>query len=138
MPSIPSRPAATAPAARTACCSGVRPRPAEAVGWMARGVAQALAFAGAAGVCAALRRSDWVEALDLAVRGAGKVLWFPPFKIAFYGEGALPAGHDGAEAHPGVTRYRVLTWREVEAAEREATPIAPQHAARAAGRRVCV
>jgi len=119
----------------SACAAASPPRPVEAAGWMARGVAQALVFAGVAGVCAALRRSDWVEALDLAVRGAGKVLWFPPFKIAFYGEGALPADHDGAEAHPGVTRYRVLTWREVEAAERAATPIAPQRAARAAGRR---
>ncbi|MBS0295086.1 MAG: glycosyltransferase family 2 protein [Proteobacteria bacterium] len=119
----------------SACAAASPPRPVEAAGWMAKGVVQALVFAGVAAVRAALRRADWLEAMDLAARGVGKVLWFPPFKIAFYGEGALPEGHDGADAHPGVTRYRVLTWREVEAAEQAATAIAPARAARAAGKR---
>lgn len=53
--------------------------------WMGWGLAQAAGF----GVAAAM---DWMGGdarravhLDRAARGLGKALWFPPFKIAFYG-----------------------------------------------------
>ena len=53
--------------------------------WMAWGAAQAGAFGGLAAL-------QWITGgprraftLDRAARGLGKVLWFPPFKIGFYG-----------------------------------------------------
>ena len=51
--------------------------------WMAWGAVQAVGY----GLLAALRAADdRAEALDRAARGLGKLLWFPPFKIAFYGQ----------------------------------------------------
>ena len=56
--------------------------------WMAIGVVQAVAF----GLLAALhwiaRSNERAQMLDRAARGLGKVLWWTPFKIRFYG---LPA-----------------------------------------------
>ncbi len=57
--------------------------------WMAVGAAQT-AVHGAAAVLHALRRSSRLAtSLDRTARGVGKVVWFPPFKIGFYGRAAL-------------------------------------------------
>jgi len=37
----------------------------------------------------ALGSADAAPKLDKAARGLGKLLWFPPFKIAFYGTALL-------------------------------------------------
>lgn len=65
------------------------PRRLEAAGWMAKGLAQAGLYSALAGWKGLTGRPDWIEALDQAARGAGKMLWFGPFKIRFYGEAAL-------------------------------------------------
>jgi glycosyltransferase involved in cell wall biosynthesis len=56
--------------------------------WMAVGLAQAAAFGIAAGVQWLLRAPGRAEMLDRAARGLGKMLWWGPFKIQFYGRTA--------------------------------------------------
>jgi hypothetical protein len=57
--------------------------------WTGIGAAQ-LAVHGALGGVRALTGSPKTAAsLDRAARGLGKMLWFPPFKIGFYGQAAL-------------------------------------------------
>ena len=72
----------------SAAAAALPPRPVEAGLWMARGVLQFPAFALLAAVRALLGRADWVQALDRSARGLGKILWFSPFKIRFYGGAA--------------------------------------------------
>jgi hypothetical protein len=64
-------------------------KPAVAVAWMAQGVAQAVVFGLWALALLALGSAKAAPRLDKAARGLGKVLWFPPFKIAFYGTALL-------------------------------------------------
>ena len=54
--------------------------------WMAWGAVQAIGYGAIAAVRWTRRADDRAEALDAAARGLGKLLWFPPFKIAFYGQ----------------------------------------------------
>jgi GT2 family glycosyltransferase len=54
--------------------------------WMGWGALQAVGFGAVAAVKWALSADDRAEALDRAAQGLGKLLWFPPFKIAFYGQ----------------------------------------------------
>jgi succinoglycan biosynthesis protein ExoM len=79
----------------SAAAAAVPPRPVETLGWMVQGAVQAPVFALVAGAKALMGRADWVYALDRAARGLGKLLWFPPFKIRFYGAAALNAGGQG-------------------------------------------
>ena len=53
--------------------------------WMAVGVIQAVLFGLVAAGKWLARTPDRAYALDRAVRGLGKLLWFPPFKPKFYG-----------------------------------------------------
>lgn len=53
---------------------------------MARGLLQALVMAPAAGLLWVLRHERRAWAYDKMLRGLGKVLWFGPFRQAFYGE----------------------------------------------------
>ncbi|HEY0052480.1 MAG TPA: hypothetical protein VGB49_03610, partial [Caulobacteraceae bacterium] len=56
--------------------------------WMAVGAGQAVVFA-LGGLAARLAgRADWVRILDRSAQGLGKLLWFGPFKIGFYGADA--------------------------------------------------
>jgi len=64
-------------------------KPAVAVAWMVQGVAQAVVFGLWALALLALGSAKAAPRLDKAARGLGKVLWFPPFKIAFYGTALL-------------------------------------------------
>ena len=69
--------------------------------WMGVGVGQALVH-GATALVRAVRRSPRLaESLDRAVRGLGKIFWFPPFKLGFYGRAALERQlrRDAAAAH---------------------------------------
>ena len=69
--------------------SGVNGRWLACAGWMVQGVIQAIGFA-VFGAFSWLIRSDKTAfRLDKAARGLGKLLWFPPFKMKFYGQALL-------------------------------------------------
>ncbi len=70
-----------------------------ALAWMAQGVAQALLFGLLGGALLALGSAGAAPKLDKAARGLGKVLWFPPFKIAFYGTALLKPQKTQAAGH---------------------------------------
>ena len=53
--------------------------------WMLIGAAQTVVFGGLAAAAFVLRRRKWIELLDRAARGLGKVLWAPVFEPRFYG-----------------------------------------------------
>ena len=57
--------------------------------WMAIGAGQAVVFGAVAAVKWAVGAPDRAQALDRAARGLGKLCWFGPFKIGFYGR-AIP------------------------------------------------
>jgi succinoglycan biosynthesis protein ExoM len=59
---------------------------------MAQGAFQAAGFGLWGGLLSVFKSPDSAEALDKAARGVGKVLWFPPFKLGFYGRALLKAG----------------------------------------------
>jgi glycosyltransferase involved in cell wall biosynthesis len=56
--------------------------------WMMVGLGQTLVYGALAAVKWAQGAPDRAITLDRAARGLGKVLWFPPFKIGFYGQRA--------------------------------------------------
>ncbi len=58
------------------------------VRWMAIGAMQAAAFGMVAGFKWLIRAPDRAFALDRAARGLGKMLWWGPFRIFFYGRTA--------------------------------------------------
>jgi succinoglycan biosynthesis protein ExoM len=57
--------------------------------WMAFGGLQVVLYGGRAVVDLITRSPDLAFTLDRVAQGLGKMLWFPPFKIGFYGQGAL-------------------------------------------------
>ena len=56
--------------------------------WMLIGVGQAALFGAVAGLKWLTRAKDRAEWLDRAARGLGKIFWWGPFKIQFYGRTA--------------------------------------------------
>ncbi|MEI9963935.1 MAG: hypothetical protein WDM92_03790 [Caulobacteraceae bacterium] len=68
-----------------ACAAKSPPDWKGAAGWMVVGAGQAAAFGTLAAVKWLTGAPDRAYALDRAMRGLGKVLWFPPFKPKFYG-----------------------------------------------------
>ncbi|MDI7775448.1 glycosyltransferase family 2 protein [Asticcacaulis sp. EMRT-3] len=64
-------------------------KPVTCAAWMAQGLAQALLFGAWGGLLALTGQKGAARRLDKAARGGGKVLWFPPFKIGFYGTALL-------------------------------------------------
>ena len=84
-------------------------------GWGLIGLAQMLTYGALAAVRILTGSQNIAEALDRAARGLGKILWFPPFKIGFYGQPALDrqnrkAKHAARETH---ARHRRLDPRAV-------------------------
>jgi hypothetical protein len=70
----------------SSACFAAGPRAWAAIpAWMAWGAAQAAVFGAAAALQWMTRGPRRAFTLDRAARGLGKVLWFPPFKIGFYG-----------------------------------------------------
>lgn len=63
--------------------------------WMAVGLVQFVGHGAGALLAAATRAPMLAAQLDRAARGLGKILWFSPFKIGFYGQGALTRVPDG-------------------------------------------
>lgn len=57
--------------------------------WMVNGLAQAAVFTAPALVMRAFNHPKAAYLLDKAARGWGKFLWYPPFKLKFYGQAML-------------------------------------------------
>lgn len=57
--------------------------------WMARGLAQGLVLTVPALLLRAVDHDKAAVMLDKAARGWGKFLWYPPFKLNFYGQALL-------------------------------------------------
>ncbi len=70
-------------------------KPVTCAAWMAQGVGQMLAFGLWGGALLVLGSGDAAPKLDKAARGFGKLLWFPPFKIGFYGTALLKPNAPG-------------------------------------------
>lgn len=68
-----------------ACAAQTPPDVAGIARWMAIGFAQACVFGLLAGVKRLTGAKDYAFVLDRAARGLGKMLWWGPFKIHFYG-----------------------------------------------------
>lgn len=92
--------------------------------WMAIGAAQALVYGAAALAGMLIGHPDRAEALDRAARGLGKILWFPPFKIGFYGRAALSAPAPRIRKGPPHGRHQPLDSRAGEGV-RSCQPDAP-------------
>lgn len=79
----------------TSAMAAVPPKPLACAYWMVNGLAQMIVFGVAGGLFWLARSGSVASVLDKAARGAGKFLWFPPFKMHFYGTALLktkPAG----------------------------------------------
>lgn len=70
------------------CASSTPPDPLGVARWMVIGLGQAAVYGALAAVRWIVRAPDRAQTLDRAARGLGKVLWFGPFKINFYGRSA--------------------------------------------------
>ena len=68
-----------------ACMARSPPDRLGAAYWMSVGLGQTLVFGALAALKWLAHAPDRAEALDRAVRGLGKIFWFPPFKLRFYG-----------------------------------------------------
>ena len=69
-------------------------RPLTCAAWMMQGVAQGVLFSLFGGILWMIGSRQSAPRLDKAMRGFGKAIWFPPFKIGFYGQALLRnAGH---------------------------------------------
>ena len=62
--------------------------------WVVIGAGQVLIYGATALVLMALQRPAWIDVMDQAARGLGKVLWFR--NVAFYGRGAAKFARAGA------------------------------------------
>lgn len=74
--------------------------------WTGIGAAQLLIYGAIGGLRALMGSPRMAQSLDRAARGLGKILWFPPFKIGFYGQPAYErqiraAAKSPASAVPG-------------------------------------
>jgi glycosyltransferase involved in cell wall biosynthesis len=64
-------------------------KPLTCAAWMAQGVVQGILFSLWGGVLYMIGSRQSAPRLDKAMRGFGKAIWFPPFKIGFYGQALL-------------------------------------------------
>ncbi|EGF92483.1 glycosyl transferase family 2 family protein [Asticcacaulis biprosthecium C19] len=69
--------------------AGMEKRWVACIGWMIQGAGQAVVFAGMGAVARLVGSPHAAHLFDKAARGLGKVLWFPPFKLKFYGQALL-------------------------------------------------
>jgi succinoglycan biosynthesis protein ExoM len=70
-------------------------KPLTCAGWMLQGAVQGLLFFVIGGAMYLMGKSESAARLDKAARGFGKLMWFPPFKIGFYGQALLRADAPG-------------------------------------------
>lgn len=72
----------------SACAAASPPNLVGVVFWMAIGVGQVVIYGLLALAFLALAPARFAPTLDRAARGLGKLLWWGPFKVSFYGAGA--------------------------------------------------
>lgn len=70
-------------------------KPLTCAAWMLQGVVQGLLFSVLGGAMYLMGNVESAYRLDKAARGFGKLMWFPPFKIGFYGQALLRADAPG-------------------------------------------
>ncbi len=70
-------------------------KPLTCAAWMAQGLAQGILFSLFGGLLYMIGSRQSASRLDKAARGFGKLVWFPPFKIGFYGQALLRANAPG-------------------------------------------
>ncbi len=70
-------------------------KPLACAGWMLQGIVQGIVFSLYGGVLYLMNDIRSAERLDTGMRGFGKTIWFPPFKIGFYGQALLRANAPG-------------------------------------------
>ncbi len=70
-------------------------RPLVVAAWMAQGMIQGILFSLIGGLLYMIGSRQSAPRLDKAMRGFGKLIWFPPFKIGFYGAALLQAQPPG-------------------------------------------
>ncbi len=70
-------------------------RPLVVAAWMAQGMVQGILFSLIGGLLYMIGSRQCAPRLDKAMRGFGKLIWFPPFKIGFYGAALLQAQPPG-------------------------------------------
>ncbi|GGZ27788.1 glycosyltransferase family 2 protein [Asticcacaulis endophyticus] len=63
--------------------------------WMINGAVQAVVFGIWGGLLTLTRAKGAASALDKCARGLGKLIWFPPFKLGFYGTALLKTNAPG-------------------------------------------
>lgn len=73
------------------CVAADPPRYGKLAFWMIVGLGQFLLYGSLAAVLWLSWAADRAYWLDRAARGLGKLFWFPPFKVAIYGSGAVRA-----------------------------------------------
>lgn len=69
--------------------AGTGGRPLACAAWMIQGIGQAVVFAVLAAAAWIVQSPRSAFLIDKAARGLGKVFWFPPFKMKFYGQALL-------------------------------------------------
>jgi succinoglycan biosynthesis protein ExoM len=73
----------------TSAMAGTIKKPLVCIYWMLNGLLQTLIFTPIGLVLFGLRAKNAASILDRAARGLGKLIWFPPFKVGFYGTALL-------------------------------------------------
>ncbi|WKL58840.1 glycosyltransferase family 2 protein [Asticcacaulis sp. ZE23SCel15] len=71
------------------------PKPFACAYWMINGAVQAVVFGILGGLLTLMRAKGAASALDKCARGLGKLIWFPPFKLGFYGTALLKTNAPG-------------------------------------------
>ncbi len=69
--------------------AAVRGKPLACARWMIQGAGQCVVFGIWGGALRLIGSPKAAARLDKAARGFGKLIWFPPFKIGFYGQALL-------------------------------------------------
>ncbi|WAC46753.1 glycosyltransferase family 2 protein [Asticcacaulis sp. SL142] len=79
----------------TSAMAHTPPKPFTCAYWMINGAVQTVMFGIWGGLLTLMRAKGAASALDKCARGLGKLIWFPPFKLGFYGTALLKTNAPG-------------------------------------------